>query len=76
MKDATKAMTVRLPADQAEALATVASVENKPVSEVIRTAIAAHVDTKRNDPGFQHDLRASVERAQRLLAAMDTGADE
>ncbi|HUY48528.1 MAG TPA: ribbon-helix-helix protein, CopG family [Streptosporangiaceae bacterium] len=75
MKDATKAMTVRLPADQAEALATVASVENRPVSEVIRTAIAAHVDTKRNDPNFQRDLRASVERAQRLLAAMDTGTD-
>lgn len=69
-------MTVRLPADQAEALATVASVENRPVSEVIRTAIAAHVDTKRNDPKFQRDLKASVERAQRLLAAMDTGADE
>lgn len=69
-------MTVRLPADQADALATVASVENRPVSEVIRTAIAAHVNTKRNDPAFQRDLRASVERAQRLLAAMDEGTKD
>lgn len=32
------------------------------------------VDLKRNDPNFRRDLKASVERAQRLLAAMDTGA--
>ncbi|MFI0141453.1 MULTISPECIES: ribbon-helix-helix protein, CopG family [Streptomyces] len=76
MKDATKAMTVRLPIDQAEALATVASVENRPVSEVIRAAIAQHVDTRRRDPDFQRELKASVERAQRLLAAMDSDADD
>ncbi|MFJ4633850.1 ribbon-helix-helix protein, CopG family [Streptomyces sp. NPDC088847] len=75
MKDATKAMTVRLPIDQAEALATVASVENRPVSEVIRAAIAEHVDTRRRDPAFQRDLRTSVERAQRLLAAMEAEPD-
>jgi len=76
MKDGTKAMTVRLPADQAEALATVASVENRPVSEVIRTAITEHVNARRRDPKFQQDLRASVERAQRLLAAMDIDTDD
>jgi hypothetical protein len=49
----------------------------QPLNRVFeRHTIAAHVDTKRNDPNFQRDLRASVERAQRLLAAMDTGADE
>ncbi|MFF4346834.1 ribbon-helix-helix protein, CopG family [Streptomyces sp. NPDC001530] len=70
-KNETKAMTVRLPIAQAEALATVASVENKPVSEIIRAAIAEYVDTRRRDPGFQRELKASVERAQRLLAAAD-----
>lgn len=69
-------MTVRLPADQAEALATVASVENRPVSEVIRSAIAEHVAARRRDPVFQRDLRASVERAQRLLEAMESDTDD
>lgn len=64
-----KAMTVRLPVDQAEALATVASVDNTPVSEVIRAAIAEYVDMRRRDPGFQRELKASIERAQLLLTA-------
>ena len=69
-------MTVRLSADQAEALATVANVENRPVSEVIRSAITEHVAARRRDPVFQRDLRASVERAQRLLEAMESEAEE
>lgn len=69
-------MTVRLPAEQAEALATVASVDNRPVSEVIRAAIAEHVAARRRDPVFQNDLRASVQRAQRLLKAMESDTDE
>src|SRR6202034_3352845 len=35
-----KAMTIRLSAEQAEALETVADVEARPVSEIIRAAIA------------------------------------
>ncbi len=63
----TKAMTIRLSADQAEALETVASVENRPVSEVIRSAISEHVDRRSKDPGFQTGLRERITRAQRLL---------
>src|ERR1700730_15003223 len=37
-----KAMTIRLSAEQAEELETVANVEALPVSEVIRAAIAEH----------------------------------
>jgi predicted transcriptional regulator len=60
-------MTIRLTADQAEALETVASIEDLPVSEVIRTAITQHIDTRKSDPAFQDSLRERLERARRLL---------
>jgi predicted transcriptional regulator len=66
MKSA-KAMTIRLSQDQADALETVANVENLPVSEVIRAAIAQHVQTRAKDPEFQHSLRDRINRAQQLL---------
>ncbi len=47
-----KAMTIRLSAEQAEALETVASVENQPVSEVIRAAIASHIESVSKDETF------------------------
>ncbi len=62
-----KSMTIRLSADQAEALETVANVEDLPVSEVIRAAIANHIETRRKDPGFQDGLKGRIERARRLL---------
>jgi predicted transcriptional regulator len=62
-----KAMTIRLSADQAEALETVATVENRPVSEVIRAAIAEHIDNRRKDRAFQDSLRDRIDRARRLL---------
>lgn len=63
----TKAMTIRLSAEQAEALATVATVEDQPISEVIRAAIAEHIDNRRKDPAFQDGLKDRIVRAQRLL---------
>ena len=63
-----KSMTVRLSAEQAEALETVASVEDTPISEVIRVAIAHHIDTRRKDPQFQNSLRGRIERAQKLIS--------
>lgn len=62
-----KAMTIRLTAEQAEALETVATVEARPVSEVIRAAIAEHIDARRKDPSFQEGLRDRLDRARRLL---------
>ncbi len=60
-------MTIRLSAEQAEALATVANVEDQPISEVIRAAIAEHIDNRRKDPAFQDGLKDRIVRAQRLL---------
>lgn len=62
-----KAMTVRLSAEQADALETVATVEGRAISEVIRVAIEEHIETRRKDPAFQDSLKNRIDRAQRLL---------
>lgn len=62
-----KAMTIRLSAEQADALETVANVGNQPVSEIIRAAIAAHVERVARDPQFQTSLRERIKRDERLL---------
>jgi predicted transcriptional regulator len=62
-----KAMTIRLSADQAEALETVASVDDMAVVEVIRAAITEHVQARTRDEGFQRSLRERIERAQAML---------
>lgn len=60
-------MTIRLSPEQAEALETVASVEQRPISDVIRAAISEHIETRRRDPHFQAGLEARITRARRLL---------
>ena len=50
-----------------EALETVASVEERPVSEVIRAAIEEHIDSRKKDPAFQDSLKDRLARARRLL---------
>ena len=62
-----KVLTVRLSTTQAEELTTVASVDGHPVSEVIRMAIADHIEGRKKDDTFQDSLRKRIDRAQRLL---------
>ncbi|HTQ96801.1 MAG TPA: hypothetical protein VMH89_08345 [Candidatus Acidoferrum sp.] len=62
-----KALTIRLSAEQAEALDTVATVEDRAVAEVIRAAITAHIESRRKDQDFQDSLKQRIERAQQLL---------
>ncbi len=62
-----KAMTIRLSAEQAEALETVALVEDRPVSEIIRAAISDHIETRKHDREFQEGLKARIQRAQIML---------
>lgn len=66
MKQA-KAMTVRLSEEQAQALEMVASVENLPVSDIIRAAITTHIETRRRDPIFQAGLKDRISQARKLL---------
>ncbi len=63
----TKAMTIRLSEDQAHELETVADVDAVPVVEVIRAAIAEHVESRKQDSEFQRSLKERIERAQGML---------
>ena len=62
-----KAMTVRVDTETAEQLEAVAQVEGIPVAEVIRQALARHIEERRNDAEFQERLRASIERNKTIL---------
>lgn len=63
-----KAMTIRLSAEQAQELETVALVDDQPVSEVIRAAIAEHIAARRRDPNFRDGLKERIQQARSLLA--------
>lgn len=60
-------MTIRLSAKQAAELETVATVDEQPVSAVIRAAINRHVVARKRDPVFRDGLRARIEQAQEML---------
>jgi predicted transcriptional regulator len=62
-----KAMTVRLDPEQAAQLEAVAEVNEAPVSEEIRRAIAEYIETRRQDREFQARLKASIERHREIL---------
>ncbi len=62
-----KALTLRLPVDQAEVLEAVAGVDEVSVNEAIRRAIAAHIEARRQDDEFRKRLRASIERNREIL---------
>ena len=61
-------MTIRLSADQAEALEMVANVDDQAVVEVIRAAIAEHIAKRRQDRKFQDGLKQRIDRAKQMLA--------
>ena len=67
MADTQKAMTLRLPAEQADALELVAQVDGVSVSQAVRDAIDSHIDSRRADDGFQQRLAESMARYQRIL---------
>ena len=60
-------MLLRLEEELADRLKAVAEVEDRTVSEVIREAIAEHVDRRRRDPAFRKLVAESMKRHQRLL---------
>ena len=63
----TKAMTVRLNAQQAEELEAIAEVEGSPISEEVRKAIATHIAAKKKDKEFQARLKKSLDRNRSIL---------
>ena len=62
-----KNMTLRLSDEQAAELEAIAEVENVPVAEAVRQALAAHIAARRKDRAFQQRLRESIERNQEIL---------
>jgi len=60
-------MTIRLSVEQADALETVANVEQRAISDVIRAAITEHIEGRRRDPDFQRGLQERIDRASKLL---------
>jgi hypothetical protein len=64
---ATRARTLRLPAEQAETLEAIAAVDDVSMNEEIRQAIDAHIAARRADPDFRTRLRASIRRNKEIL---------
>ena len=62
-----KSMTLRLTDEQAAELDAIAQVENVPIAEEVRRALAEHIASRRKDREFQARLKASIERNQEIL---------
>jgi hypothetical protein len=65
--ESTKNMLLRLDHDLAERLQTVADVEGRSVSDVVREAITALVEQRRGDKRFLRLLDDNLARHQRAL---------
>lgn len=63
----TKNLLLRLDPGLAERLQTVAEVEGRPVSDVVREAIAALVEQRRRDKRFLRLLDDNLARHQQAL---------
>jgi Arc/MetJ-type ribon-helix-helix transcriptional regulator len=64
---ATKAMTLRLPAEQAAELEAVARADQTTVSETVREAIDELIAERRRDKEFQARLRAMMREDRKIL---------
>jgi predicted DNA-binding protein len=62
-----KVTTIRQSPEQAAELEAIARVEGVPVAEVIRTAIAEHIEARRNDPAFRERLQRRLKEDQAIL---------
>jgi hypothetical protein len=60
-------MTLRLNDEQAAELEAIARVENVPIAEEVRKALAEHIARRRRDRAFQARLKASMKRNQEIL---------
>ena len=69
----TKSMTLRIDEALAERVRTIAEVEETTVSDVIRDALAEHVERRRRDPEFQTMLRRNLRRHEELLSMLADG---
>lgn len=68
-----KSMTLRVDENLAERVRAIAEVEETTVSDVIRDALAEHVERRRSDPAFQAMLDRNLRRHQELLSMLADG---
>ena len=69
----TKSMTLRMDERLAEKVQSIAEVEGTTVSNVIRDALAEHVERRRRDPELQAMLQRNLQRHQELLNMLADG---
>ncbi len=69
----TKNMVLRLEPGLAEQLQAVAEAEGRPVSEVVREAIATLVEQRRGDAQFLRLLEQNLARHERVLRLLRDG---
>jgi predicted transcriptional regulator len=62
-----KTLTLRLDDEQARELEAIARVDGVPLSGAIRTAIAEHVATRREDSGFRERLARRMNEDREIL---------
>ena len=65
-----RARTLRLTAEEAEALEAIAGVDEVSVNEEIRRAIGVLIEARRRDAAFQERLAASIRRNKEILARL------
>lgn len=70
-----RAMSLRLPEDQAAEIAAVARTDGMPISEAVREAIEKHIADRKGDPVFQDRLKALLEADQKTLKRLAAGFD-
>jgi class 3 adenylate cyclase len=63
----TRALTLRLPADQAAQLEAVARADGVSVSEAVRAAIQDRIEARRKDRAFQARIRQMMEEERAVL---------
>jgi predicted DNA-binding protein len=68
--DRAKAMTLRLPTEQAETLEAIAQANGSTVAEEVRTAIQDRINALRHDQEFQARLRDHLERNKEILKGL------
>lgn len=69
----TKSMTLRMDERLADKVQTIAEVEGTTVTNVIRDALAKHVEQRRSDPEFQERLKRNLQRHEELLSMLADG---
>lgn len=62
-----KAMSLRLPEEQATQLQAIARTDGVSISDAVREAIANQIATKRADKDFQARLKKRLEEDQEVL---------